>query len=224
MKKRSMKQFIKKHKTLFAGGLAGCALLGSAVASAAFWTDKISLNQEVSSMTVGIKYDADTLKLDNSTPYLPGDSRNFTFKVVNTGDISVDIKPVIKLTASNDMVKGASEFIIADTAGNEITDYKKTYYDKDGAKVADSAISSGGKFRTVEYELSQEKTLAGSKQKESTKGENETEKQYSYALKMTENTGNDFKNTTASLDVSTYAIQHRNRTAGDDWISIAAGR
>ena len=224
MKGIIIKNVIARHKAVALAILAVCMLLISAAASAAFWTDMISLNQEVSSMTIGIKYDADNLGLDNTTPYLPGDSRDFAFKVVNSGDISVDIKPVMTLTASNDMVRGTSEFVITDSDGTEITDYTKTYYDKEGVKLEEDAVTAGEKFRTIEYELTNEKTLAGSMQKESSQGETESEKQYSYALKMSENTGNEFKNTTASLDVSTYAIQHRNRDAGDDWISIAAGR
>ena len=127
MKGIIIKNVIARHKAVTLAILAGCMLLISAAASAAFWTDMISLNQEVSSMTIGIKYDADNLGLDNTTPYLPGDSRDFAFKVVNSGDISVDIKPVMTLTASNDMVRGTSEFVITDSDGTEITDYTKTY-------------------------------------------------------------------------------------------------
>ncbi len=219
-----IKDVIIRHKAAVLAISAGCMLIISAASSAAFWTDMISLNQKVSSMTIGIKYDADNLGLDNTTPYLPGDSRDFGFKVINSGDISVDIKPVMVLTASNDMARGASEFVITDMGGNEVTEYTKAYYDKDGTRLEETAVTAGEKFREVRYELTDEKTLAGSMQKESSQGETESEKQYSYALKMSEKTGNDFKNTTASLEVSTYAIQHRNREADDEWISIAAER
>ena len=74
----------------------------------------------------------------------------------------------------------------------------------------------------VEYTLTDEKTLAGSRQKESAEGEIDTEQQYKYKLVLSDNTENDFKGASASIDVSTYAIQHRNREEGGDWISIAS--
>ena len=214
---------ILKNKSIFAVTAAVCLMAGTAVISSAFWTDMISLDQEVSSMTIGISYDSDSLGLDNAEPYLPGDSREFGFKVINSGDISVDIKPVMTISATNDMVKGASEFIITDADGNEITDYTKTYYDKDDVVITSERINAGEKFRKAVYELTGEETLSGSRQKDASEGEETSELSCSYALKMSENTGNDFKNTTASLEVSTYAIQHRNRDTGDEWISIAAG-
>ena len=213
---------IRKHKKVLpAVLLAAVGIIGTAAASSAYWTDMISLEQEVSAMTIGVKYDSQSLGLNNADAYLPGESRDLSFKVINSGDISVDIKPVITITSSKDMKKGGSEFIIADASGNEIEDYTKTCYTESGTALSSDNVDSGSAYRKIEYRLTDEKTLAGSRQKEASEGETSAEQQFGYKLVMSKNTGNDYKGAIASVDVSTYAIQHRNRDEGDDWISIA---
>ena len=222
-KHNSVKRDINKHAVkTFSVAAAAICLIGTAAASSAYWTDKISLNQEVSAMTIGVRYDSNSLGLEQADAYLPGESRDFNFKVINSGDISVDIKPVITITSTEDMKKGGSEFLIADESGNEIKGYTKKCYNDNGTALSESEISEGGTFKKVEYIQTDEKTLAGSRQKESAEGEIDTEQQYKYKLVLSDKTENDFKGASASIDVSTYAIQHRNREEGGDWISIAS--
>ena len=195
-------------------------MLCSIAAATAFWTDMITINEEVSALDIGIKYDATGIGLTGAEPYTPGDSRDFTFTVVNSGDISVDIKPEMTITSSADMVYGKTGFVITDASGTEVTDYTIRYYGEDDQEITKSEAEDGTAYRKAVYTFTGEETLSGGAQADTSLGENADSKKYDYKLKLLSTTVNDYIGASASLDVSTYAIQHRNREENADWISI----
>lgn len=200
------------------------AVMAAATVSSAFWTDSIEMKQEIKAYDIGIDYEDESLSGISESPYIPGDARGFSFAVINSGDISVDIKPVISITASKDMIPGNSGFIITDAEGEEISGYEKKYIDESGEELSKEDIEAGKAFRTLTYTKAREEVLAGSSQRDESIGEKETRREYSYGLKLLEDTDNSFAGAEAVIDISTYAIQHRNREASGEWISIVEER
>lgn len=200
------------------------AVMAAATVSSAFWTDSIEMKQEIKAYDIGIDYEDESLSGISESPYIPGDARGFSFAVINSGDISVDIKPVISITASKDMIPGNSGFIITDAEGEEISGYEKKYIDESGEELSKEDIEAGKAFRTLTYTKAKGEVLAGSSQRDESIGEKETRREYSYGLKLLEDTDNSFAGAEAVIDISTYAIQHRNREASGEWISIVEER
>ena len=200
------------------------AVMAAATVSSAFWTDRIEMEQEIKAYDIGIDYEDESLNGISESPYIPGDIKGFSFAVINSGDISVDIKPVISITASKDMIPGSSGFIITDAGGEEISGYEKKYIDESGKELTKEDIEEGKAYRTLIYTKADEEVLAGSSQQDESIGELETRRDYSYGLKLLEDTDNSFAGAEAVIDISTYAIQHRNREASGEWISIVEER
>lgn len=198
------------------------SVYSAATSSSAFWTDSISIDQSIKALSMGVGFQESELELADDEPFMPGDSKPFSFTVENSGEISVDIKPVITITATADMVSGGNGYIIVDSNGAEITGYNKTYYGHDETKINNEEVGRGTAYRKIVYELATEDTLSGSKQNDGAKGENSSSKRYEYKVKLCDETNNDFEGVTAQLEVSTYAIQHRNRETGEGWVNIGS--
>ncbi len=194
------------NKRLLAVTAALALVLGTAAVSAAYWTDKKEIKSKVEAMNIGIEHDKTELEVNKSL-YVPGDSNPFSFKVSNTGTVSVDIRPEIRIHSDKPMKKDASAFRLVDAEGEDIKGYDVSYFGEDGTTSADST-----KYYTVVYLLNDEVTLAGSVHNDTGKGETTDNHTFSYYLKLNEATGNDFQNAKVDIDISTYAIQHRNRT------------
>ena len=210
-----MKNKMNKRVTALTAALA--LVLGTAAVSAAYWTDKKVISSQVRVMNIGITSTL-TDGLGTDDPYVPGDSKPFSFTVRNTGTASVDIKPVIRITSSKLMSSDASSFRIVDEDGTDVSGFDTVYLNDEGAEVAADAG-----YMTVEYTLSDCVTLAGSEHADSTKGEVSDRRTFTYCLKLDEASDNGFQDATAAVDISTYAIQHRNRdNQSEEWIQIAA--
>ena len=211
---------LKGNRKLLTVGLAVFCLLATAAVSAAYWTDKIQINTSVDAMNIGIAYHEYAISLkDNKTTFQPGESREFGFTVDNTGSISVDIKPVITLSVDKPMMKNGSVFKLVDVSGAELEGFTAEYFDA-GGNVVDGDNAA---FTKVRYMLDNQITLAGSAQKDADLGEVNASQAFTYYLKLAETTGNEFVNAHATMDVSTYAIQHRFRGDGEEtWLEFPA--
>lgn len=196
----------KFNKRVLAVTAALALVLGTAAVSAAYWTDKKEIHSTVEAMNIGIRHDKTALDVQGSK-YVPGDSNAFSFTVSNTGTVSVDIRPEIRISSSKPMTKDRSAFRLVNAGGEDITGYKVSYQDKQG-----NEVENGEPYDAVVYLLENEVTLAGSVHNDAEKSETEKDHTFSYYLKLNEATGNDFQDAAVSIDVSTYAIQHRNRT------------
>lgn len=212
---------LKGNRKLLTVGLAVFCLLATAAVSAAYWTDKIEIKTSVDAMNIGIEYHDNAISLkDNKTTFQPGESREFGFTVDNTGSISVDIKPVITLSADKPMTKNGSVFKIVDSEGKELEGFTAEYFDE-GGNVVDG--DNNAAFTKVRYMLDNQITLAGSAQKDAVQREVNESQAFTYYLKLAETTGNEFVNAHATMDVSTYAIQHRFRGSGEErWLEFPA--
>ena len=200
---------------------AGLAVLATAASASAFWTDLEDIGTQVSALDVGIAYDAEESAAEDGL-YMPGDSRTVRFTVVNTGDISVDIRPVLTVTADRDMTLEGSRFLLTDAEGAEIEGYEKAYYTESGERLDAGAVGQGAAFRKLVYSCDKDIVLGGRAQQDEANGEGVLSHDFDYRLKLSEKSGNDFMGVSAKLDISTFAIQHRNREEGSgEWISIA---
>ncbi len=212
---------VKKAFGFGIAAAAGLAVLVTASAAAAFWTDMEDIGTEVSAMDIGIVYDAEEAAAEDEY-YMPGDSRPVRFTVRNTGDISVDLRPVLTVTADSDMTLSGSRFLLTDAEGKELENYETGYYAENGEAVSADAAAEGAAFRKLVYTCTEDTVLGGEKQHDETAGEGTLLSEFDYRLKLSEKSGNDFMGVGARLDISTYAIQHRNREEGSgEWISIA---
>ena len=208
----------KMNKRVAAVTAALAVALGTAAVSAAYWTDKEVISSTVRAMDIGIAYDTETTGFDEDDLFVPGDSRPFSFTVMNTGSVSVDSKPVITITSNKVMTEGGSAFRIVDAQGGNITGYTAVYLDEEG-----NEVEAGEPYYTAEYTLADSMTLAGSEHDDPQRGEVSDSADFAYRLKLNEESGNDFQEAEATVTVSTYAIQHRNRNnQTDEWIHIAA--
>lgn len=206
----------RPDKKVMAIAAAAALLLGTAAVSSAYWTDRKDIHTEVSAMKLGIEYSDAALGFNEDQLFIPGDNKEFSFNVHNTGSTSVDIKPVITISSSKAMKHGGSRFLLADSNGQEITGYSSVYMDMQGNKVG-----SGDPYYKVAYTLSNEKTLSGTEHKDPKEGEVSDQEKFTYYLKLAEDSGNDIQEAKVDIDISTYAIQHRNRTnSNEEWIQI----
>ena len=184
----------------------------ASTAAVAYWTDSISMQSSVSSLDIGIEYEEDALSIGKADSFLPGEMSDFSFKVVNTGSISADIRPVITVMTDVPMTIGGSEYVLCDENGEDISDeYEVSYYINE--EEVDAA--SGEEFDKAVYSRKIQNTLHGSVHKDESldldteSGSLINEKQFICYLKLSENSGNEFMGASAEISVDTYAVQHR---------------
>lgn len=206
------------------GAAAAGVLAAGAVFSMAYWTDETKLGANVSALDIGIEYETGELDLLGADQFLPGDRSPLDFKVRNRGGVSVDIKPVIRIHTSKP-VTGAAGYRLVSETGEELSDFYDTAYFNGEKEVKTPETKS---YDTVTYTAKQFTTLAGSVQNDAALDRDEasdaviTEKEYQCFLELLGDTGNEFMNTTAEVEVNTHAIQHRNTESvrdEKDWMS-----
>lgn len=169
-------------------------------------TVEATLDLKTKDMTVGM--DGESLGIIN-----PGDITPFNFDVTNTGEKSIDIKPVITITSSQAMNPDDMEFKIVKTS-----DGSETLIETNGEVV----MSNGNK--TATYTL-KDYSLAGSVEKDQTKdGNTATTKAHTYFFMMDKDSKNNMQSATVDIKVEMYGKQHRNtqtdHVKDSDWKSI----
>ena len=204
VKRRIMIRALAVMLVILAAGLVSTGAI-------AYWTDSINTTSTVETLDIGIEYEDDQLSLSKASAFLPGEISEFSFKVMNVGSISADIKPVITVISDAPMNVGGSEYKLCDEDGNDMGDeYEAAYFNGEEEVEA----QQGTEYDKVIYTRKTYNTLYGSVHKDETLDkDNESgslinEKQFTCHLMLSEASDNSFMNVTAEVSVDTYAIQH----------------
>ena len=169
-------------------------------------TVEATLDLKTKDMTVGM--DGESLGIIN-----PGDITPFNFDVTNTGEKSIDIKPVITITSSQAMNPADMEFKIV-----KASDGSETLIETNGE------VSMSKDNKTATYTL-KDYSLAGSVEKDQTKdGNTANTKAHTYFFMMDKDSKNNMQSATVDIKVEMYGKQHRNtqtdHVKDSDWKSI----
>lgn len=191
----------KRIITLGAAAVATAAVLGGTFAYFTGYDSK-DLTAKAGTLTVELT-DATEDLTDGLTVINPGDSNPLTFTVSNTGEKSMDVKAVMKVTAPQAFTESAHEFKITDDTGAELT-----------------GVLSDDK-QTITYTVT-DLTLAGSIENDGTlDGTTDTSHKFDYEFAMDSGAKNAWQDVTGTVKIEVYAKQHRNTSSlGDDWVSV----
>ena len=122
VKRRIMIRALAVMLVILAAGLVSTGAI-------AYWTDSINTTSTVETLDIGIEYEDDQLSLSKASAFLPGEISEFSFKVMNVGSISADIKPVITVISDAPMSVGGSEYKLCDALYGSV--HKDETLDKD---------------------------------------------------------------------------------------------
>ena len=191
----------KRIITLGAAAVATIAVLGGTFAYFTGYDSK-DLTAKAGTLTVELT-DATEDLTNGLTVINPGDANPLTFTVSNTGEKSMDVKAVMKVSAPQAFTESAHEFKITDDKGTELT-----------------GVLSDDK-QSITYTVT-DLTLAGSVENDSTlDGTTYTSHKFDYKFAMDSGAKNARQDVTGTVKIEVYAKQHRNTSSlGSDWVSI----
>jgi predicted ribosomally synthesized peptide with SipW-like signal peptide len=191
----------KRIITLGAAAVATIAVLGGTFAYFTGYDSK-DLTAKAGTLTVELT-DATEDLTNGLTVINPGDANPLTFTVSNTGEKSMDVKAVMKVSAPQAFTESAHEFKITDDKGTELT-----------------GVLSDDK-QSITYTVT-DLTLAGSVENDSTlDGTTDTSHKFDYKFAMDSGAKNAWQDVTGTVKIEVYAKQHRNTSSlGSDWVSI----
>lgn len=191
----------KRIITLGAAAVTTIAVLGGTFAYFTGYDSK-DLTAKAGTLTVELT-DATEDLTNGLTVINPGDANPLTFTVSNTGEKSMDVKAVMKVSAPQAFTESAHEFKITDDKGTELT-----------------GVLSDDK-QSITYTVT-DLTLAGSVENDSTlDGTTDTSHKFDYKFAMDSGAKNAWQDVTGTVKIEVYAKQHRNTSSlGSDWVSI----
>lgn len=218
--------FIKKNKTetqktnknrLIRGTALAVCIAALGIGAISYFTDyKSADTTQTHAGTVEATLDLQTKDLDGALGIInPGDVTPFNFVITNTGEKSIDVKPVITIKSDRAMNPDDMEFKLVK---ENKADGTETLIDTVGKVV----MSEGNKVAT--YTIT-DSPLAGSVEKDqSTDGATENSKTYNYYFAFDEDAKNNMQGATLDVSVEMFAKQHRNtetdHAKDSDWTSI----
>lgn len=195
---------MKNKKRIIILGAAAVATIAVLGGTFAYFTgyDSKDLTAKAGTLTVELT-DATEDLTNGLTVINPGDANPLTFTVSNTGEKSMDVKAVMKVSAPQAFTESAHEFKITDDKGTELT-----------------GVLSDDK-QSITYTVT-DLTLAGSVENDSTlDGTTDTSHKFDYKFAMDSRAKNAWQDVTGTVKIEVYAKQHRNTSSlGSDWVSI----
>lgn len=215
-KNKTETQKMNKNRLIRGTALAVCiAALG--IGAISYFTDyKSADTTQTHAGTVEATLDLQTKDLDGALGIInPGDVTPFNFVITNTGEKSIDVKPVITIKSDRAMNPDDMEFKLVK---ENKADGTETLIDTVGRVV----MSEGNKVAT--YTIT-DSPLAGSVERDqSTDGATENSKTYNYYFAFDEDAKNNMQGATLDVSVEMFAKQHRNtetdHAKDSDWTSI----
>ena len=216
---------------------SGVAVLALGVAgSLAYFTDYAETTQSGKAGTVGIELDGTGINLldaDGKNILNPGDSRDVSYTVTNTGNKSIDVRTTIVLTSTQPMaLDGQAEFELYHADDVEFID-GKGWQPKSGASALEvREISADGltiTYKPADYILNgagasdEEREIEADvavDAKNFDVADDGTSVAIDYVMIFKGASSNDFQAAGVSIDVLVEAKQHRNTEAG--WELVAA--
>lgn len=215
---------MKKISNKKIGAVCGIAALAVvAGASFAYFTDRADTTASGTAGTVGIDLasDINLLDADGQNILNPGDMRDGSFSITNTGNKSIDVRTTVVLTSSVAMDKTAdqAEYELYAASDVELVE-GKGYAPKAGAKPIEvRSISEDGTkitYAIPDYVLNGNEDFA---ERETEDGITSDTHDYDFVLVFKGNSANKFQNSTVTIDVLAEAKQHRNTAAGWDIVA-----
>ena len=201
------------------------------IGSFAYFTDRADTRASATAGTVNIELNADTLANamkdnDGKDIFNPGDMREINYELSNKGNKSIDVRETIILTSSVAMDKEAAQ---AEYEIYKAEDVKliegKGYFPVDGSTpLSVRSISDDGTqitYTVDEYVLNGYDKDGDDTKREIENGVTTTNNSGAYVLVFKSAAGNEFQNSTVTLDILAEAKQHRN-TANVDWTELAS--
>ena len=216
---------MKKNKNLkgfICMALALVMVLGS---SFAYFTDRADTSASGTAGTVGVDLTSDINLLDEDGKDIlnPGDLRDGSFGVENTGNKSIDVRTTIVLTSSVAMDKTAAQAEYELYLKDDVEFVEgKGWMPKDGAQPLEvRSISEDGKtitYNLPDYILNGNEDF-GDDKREIEDGITTDSHDNDFVLIFKAGSSNDFQDSTVQLDVLVEAKQHRNTGAGWDIVA-----
>lgn len=217
-------KFTKKTGAAVLAGVSAITMVGSL----AYFTDNAVTSAQGTAGTVALAMDSDINFLDAQGMDIlnPGDMRDASFKVTNSGNKSIDVRTTLALTVDSehyDLVfsgdaDNQSEFDLYARTDVELVD-GKGYMPKDGAKPVAAKEVNGNviTYTIADYSLNGNSAMYD--EVESIDGIDAYEQDYDYVLVFKGETGNEWQDAVVSMDVIVEAKQHENTGAG--WEIVA---
>lgn len=201
------------------------------IGSFAYFTDRADTRASATAGTVDIELNADALANamkdnDGKDIFNPGDMREINYELSNKGNKSIDVRETIILTSSVAMDKEAAqaEYEIYKAEDVELIE-GKGYSPVDGSNpLSVRSISDDGTqitYTVDEYILNGYDKDGDDTKREIENGVTATNNSGAYVLLFKGTAGNEFQNSTVTLDILAEAKQHRN-TANVDWTELAS--
>ena len=211
-----------KKLGLVCGALAIVMVAG---ASFAYFTDRADTSAQGTAGTVGVDLTSDINLLDEDGKDIlnPGDLRDGSFGVENTGNKSIDVRTTVVLTSSVPMDTEAAQAEYELYLKEDVEFVEgKGWMPKDGAQPLEvRSISEDGKtitYNIPDYILNGNESF-GDDKREIEDGITTDSHDNDFVLVFKAGSSNDFQASTVQLDVLVEAKQHRNTGAGWDIVA-----
>lgn len=205
-----------KGKAAGATALAGALILAG---SMAYFTDREQADATATAGTVDLTL---TEAWEDIANFNPGDTADFSYKISNDGNKSVDIRETIVLKSSVAMdAADQAEFELYH-AGDVEQAANGAYVAKDGAEPittgANRVVSDDSK--TIKYVIDEYVLNGTGEAAETELGVMAVENETDYVLVFRDNASNAFQGAELSVDLMAEAKQHRN-TDDDTWVTVS---
>lgn len=220
---------MKKNLSVKVLCLALAVVMAIGVASLAYFTDNAVTSAQGTAGTVAVEMDSDINLLDAQGMDIlnPGDKRDGSFKITNSGNKSIDVRTTLALTALDHEGNALaftgdaatqSEFDIYLASDVELVE-GRGYMPKDGATPVEVKSIDGNVITYILPEYS----LNGNSDKydevETIDGVEAFANDYDFVVVFKGEAGNEWQDATITLDLVVEAKQHENTQAGWDVVA-----
>ena len=210
---------MKKISNKKIGAVCGIAALAVvAGASFAYFTDRADTTASGTAGTVGIDLasDINLLDADGQNILNPGDMRDGSFSITNTGNKSIDVRTTVVLTSSvaMDTTADQAEYELYAASDVELVEGKGYTPKADAKPIEVRSISEDGTkitYAIPDYVLNGNEDFD---ERETEDGITSDTHDYDFVLVFKGDSANKFQNSTVTIDVLAEAKQHRNTGAG----------
>lgn len=205
-----------KGKAVGATALAGALIIAG---SMAYFTDREQAEVTAKAGTVDLTLTEAWADVSN---FNPGDTADFSYRIANDGNKSVDVRETIVLKSSVAMdAADQAEFELYHASDVEQA-ANGAYVAKDGAEpiTTDAKRVVSGDSKTITYVMDEYVLNGTGTAAELEDGVNAVENETDYVLVFRDDASNAFQGAELSVELMAEAKQHRN-TNGNTWTTVA---
>ena len=203
---------MNRHKKRITLALAAVTVLALLIGSFAFFTDRIDSSIQAEAGTLDLQLS--TITAAKTSDFKPGEGIAIDFTLSNAGNKSADVLETIVLTSSIAM-SDTTEFDLYNATDVTLDSKGKVTAIKSGAQPLTVRSVSADK-KQITYAIPEFILNGTGEAAEIETGALGTAKASAYVLVFRTHAGNEFQDTTISLNYEAQAKQHRNTNA-DTW-------